>query len=128
MDLLQTVPGIGLLTAIEILMELYDIQRFENGDRLASFICLTPKEHSTGEAVNTKRGHITHAGNSSLRALFVELAWRVIRKDPAMADRFSNVQKRRGKKIAIVALARILAVRIRHILVTNDEYVLGLAQ
>ena len=128
LDLLLTIPGVGLITAIEILMELYDIERFQTGDQIASYIGLTPKEHSTGEAEKSKRGHITHAGNAYLRALFVELAWRAIRKDGALAERYTRIQKKRGAKIAIVALARTLAVRVRHILVSNNEYVLGLAQ
>jgi transposase len=127
-DLLLTIPGVGLITAIEILMELYDIKRFQTGDQVASYIGLTPKEHSTGETVKSRRGHITHAGNAYLRSLFVELAWRAIRKDVALSERFTRIHKKRGKKIAIVALARTLAVRVRHILVSNNEYVLGVVQ
>lgn len=127
-NLLLTIPGVGIITAIEILMELYDIQRFSKGVQVAQYIGLTPKENSTGEPEKAKRGHITHAGNAYLRALFVELAWRAIRKDGALFQRFSRIQKKRGKKIAIVAIARNLSVRVRYCLLNNEQYVCGLVQ
>jgi transposase len=60
--LLCTAPGIGRLTAIEILVELQDVSRFESAEELASFIGLTPSEYSTGERV--RQGRITRCGNN----------------------------------------------------------------
>ncbi len=61
MDLLKTIPGIGPLSAIEILVEIQDITRFKTADALAAFLGLTPSQYSTGEHI--RMGHITHAGN-----------------------------------------------------------------
>jgi transposase len=127
MTILQTIPGVGILTAIEILLELYDMQRFTNGEKMACYIGLTPKEASTGEADKTRRGHITHVGNAYLRSLFVELAWRAVRRDGVLFDKFVRIQKHRGKKIAIVAVARTLAVRTRYILINGEPYGCGVA-
>lgn len=127
MTILLTIPGVGILTAIEILLELYDIQRFASGEKVACYIGLTPKEASTGEADKTRRGHITHVGNGYLRSLFVELAWRAVRRDGILLDKFVRIQKHRGKKIAIVAVARTLAVRTRYVLVNGEPYGCGVA-
>jgi transposase len=127
MTILQTIPGVGILTAIEIVLELHDMQRFASGDKVACYIGLTPKEASTGEADKTRRGHITHVGNAYLRSLFVELAWRAVRQDGVLLDKFARIQKYRGKKIAIVAVARTLAVRTRYVLVNREPYGCGVA-
>ena len=127
LTILLTIPGVGILTAIEILLELYDIQRFATGDKVACYIGLTPKEASTGEADKTRRGHISHVGNTYLRSLFVELAWRAVRQDGVLLDKLGRIQTHRGKKIAIVAVARTLAVRTRYILVNGEPYGCGVA-
>jgi len=54
-------PGIGKLTAIELLVELQDVSRFTSAEELASYIGLTPAEYSTGE--RTRQGRITRCGN-----------------------------------------------------------------
>ena len=55
--LLKSVPGIGTLTAIEILVELQDMKRFKSADKLAAYIGLTPSEFSSGQYV--RQGRIT---------------------------------------------------------------------
>ncbi|MGA2109914.1 MAG: IS110 family transposase, partial [Syntrophorhabdales bacterium] len=78
--LLCTAPGIGRLTAIEILVELQDITRFESAEELAAYIGLTPSEYSTGE--RTRQGRITRCGNKRVRTYLVESTWMLITKDP----------------------------------------------
>ncbi len=127
MTILQTTPGVGIITAIEILLELYDMQRFATGEKVACHIGLTLKEASTREADKTRRGPITHVGNGYLRALVIELAWCAVRHDGVLFDKFSRIPKHRGKKIAIVAVALTLAVRTRYILVNGQPYGCGVA-
>lgn len=55
--LLKRIPGISTLTAMILLTELGDIQRFRNVDKLCSYIGLIPSEHSSGESEN--RGKMT---------------------------------------------------------------------
>lgn len=76
-ELLRTVKGMGVLTAMVILVELEDLDRFESEDLLASFLGLVPGEHSTGE--RTRKGHITRTGNKRVRTALVETSWRLIR-------------------------------------------------
>jgi transposase len=118
--LLQTIPGIGPLSAIEILVELQDITRFSTADELAAYLGLTPSQYSSGEHI--RMGHITHAGNSRLRTTLVESSWLLIRKDPEMARKYERVKHKRGGKRAIVAVARNLSGRIRRVLLDQVPY------
>ena len=77
--LLTTTPGIGPLSAIEILVELQDITRFKTADELAAYLGLTPSQYSSGEHI--RMGHITHAGNSRARTTLVECCWILKGKD-----------------------------------------------
>ncbi len=123
MKLLTTVPGIGPLSAMEFLTEIGDVARFRSNDEFASFLGLTPSEFSSGERV--RQGHITRCGNSRLRRTLIENCWCLIRKDPAMRKKYERIMRVRGGKRAIVAIARTLAGRIRHILLHGEEYILG---
>jgi transposase len=121
--LLTTVPGIGVLSAMEILTELGDVARFRSNEALASYLGLTPSEFSSGESVH--QGHITRCGNARLRSTLVEDCWCLVRIDPAMRKKYERIKRFRGGKRAIVAIARTLAGRIRHILLHREPYVLG---
>jgi transposase len=119
-DLLKTIPGIGPLSAIEILVEIQDITRFKTADALAAYLGLTPSQYSTGEHI--RMGHITHAGNGRVRTTLVESSWTLIGKDPEMRSKYERVKNRRGGKRAIVAVARNLSGRIRRILLDQVPY------
>ena len=118
--LLCTAPGIGRLTAIEILVELQDMSRFESADELASFIGLTPSEYSTGE--RTRQGRITRCGNKRVRTYLVESTWILITKDPAMRLKYFKLKNLRGGKRATIAIARKLLLVIRRMLLDNVPY------
>ena len=122
--LLKTIPGIGALSAIEILVELQDITRFQTADELAAYLGLTPSQYSSGEHV--RMGHITHAGNDRVRTTLVECCWILIGKDTQMRWKYENIKHRRGGKRAIVAIARTLSARIRRILLDQVPYEIGL--
>jgi len=87
------------------------MSQFNNERQLFSYTGLTPCEYSSGE--NIRRGHISRQGNSRLRAILVESAWRAIEKDRVLAEFFERLYPRTGKKRAIVAVARKLIGRIR---------------
>jgi transposase len=76
--LLRTIPGIGLLTAMEILTELGDVIRFPTNEHLASFLGLTSSEYSSAPFV--RHGRITRCGNTRLRSTLVESAWYLVRR------------------------------------------------
>ena len=122
-ELLRTIPGIGVLTAMEILTELGDLSRFGSNEELASFLGLTPSEYSSGESI--RQGRITHCGNTRLRSSLVECSWVLVRRDPAMRRKFDRIKRVRGAKRAIVAVARTLSACIRHVLLTGERYIVG---
>jgi len=123
--LLRSVPGIGVLIAMEILVELQDMERFQRADELASYIGLTPSEFSTGQYI--RQGRITRCGNKRVRTCLVESSWHLITKDPWMRKKYDRLKQWKGGKRAIIAIARTLIIRIRRILLNQEPYVLGAA-
>jgi transposase len=119
----QSVPGIGLITSRTLANELGDLSRFENERTLFAYTGLTPSEHSSGP--NVRRGHISKQGSARIRWLLVEAAWRAVSKDEALKTSFDRIAKTRGKKRAIVAIARKLIGRIRACFKSNTVYAVG---
>jgi transposase len=121
--LLESIPGIGTLSAMEILVEIQDITRFKTADELAAYLGLTPSQYSSGEHI--RMGHITHAGNTRARTTLVESSWTLIGKDPEMKGKYQRIKEKRGGKRAIVAVARNLSGRIRRMLLDHVPYELN---
>jgi transposase len=129
--LLVSAPGIGQLTAIRLVLEWGDVSRFKRKEEFAAFLGLIPSDYSTGD--NEHLGHITKQGNRQVRAWLVECAWVAIRHDPVLLEKYNRVAmdgqgKMKYKKMAIVAVARKLAIRLRSILLSGEEYQLGLIE
>ena len=116
----RSAPGIGPLGARVLSNELGDMSQFRNERQLFCYTGLTPSEHSSGDSV--RKGHITRQGNSRVRWILCEAAWRAIRQDPALSVYFEQLYPRRGKKRAIVAVARKLIGRIRAAFRQNTFY------
>lgn len=121
--LLKSVPGIGALSAMEILVELQDISRFETADELAAYLGVTPSQYSSGECI--RMGHITHTGNNRVRTTLVECSWILIAKDSKMRWKYEKIKHRRGGKRAIIAVTRTLSARIRRLLLDKVPYQIG---
>ena len=107
---LKKIKGIGELTALEIVLEVADMEKFRTGDEFASYTGLCPGERSSGET--RRQGHITRQGPGRLRGALVRCAWVVVMHDAEEKKRFEAMVKRTGRKRAIVAVARRLAVRV----------------
>src|ERR1700720_2706667 len=107
---LQTHPGVGPLTALAFVLIIGRADRFQCGKQIASYLGLVPLEKSSG---NQRRlGHITKQGNSLLRFLLVEAAQVTVRSLPEWRSKYCHLTLRRGRKIAKVAMARKMAVRL----------------
>ena len=107
---LMTHPGVGALTALAFVLIIGDAHRFHCGKQVASYLGLVPLEESSG---NRRRlGHITKQGSSMLRFLLVEAAQVTVRSVPEWRSRYFHLMLRRGRKIAKVAMARRLAIRL----------------
>jgi transposase len=107
---LMTHPGVGALTALAFVLIVGEAERFGCGKQIASYLGLVPEEDSSGE--RRRLGHISKQGNSLLRFLLVEAAQATVRSDVRWRNRFFHLAQRRGRKIAKVAMARRLAVRL----------------
>lgn len=118
---LRSIPGISTLTAMTLLTELVDIDRFKSPDQLASYIGLVPGSHSSGED-DVETG-LSHRRNTFLRFVLIESAWMAARYDPALLKAFEVLAKRMPKQQAIVRIARKLLNRIRYVLLHHTTYV-----
>lgn len=109
MEILTTIPGVGRVVAASFVSVIDDAGRFRDVHQVAAYLGLVPGEKSSGD--RRRLGSITKHGNCYVRALLVESAW-VLSKSPGddpLKQWFRQVAKRRGNRIAIVALARRLA-------------------
>ena len=121
--ILQSVPGIGIIVAMEILLELQDVSRFRRAEQIAAYVGLTPSQYSSADKI--RMGRITGIGKNSLRAILVEASWKLIRKDGVMQEKYERIKARAGGKRAIVAIARSLLLRTRRMLLDNIQYAVG---
>jgi len=107
--LMMSAPGVGAITSTSYTATLDDIARFPNAHAVESYLGLTPGEHSSGQ--RKRRTGITKAGSTRTRYLLLQAAWAWWRSrphEPAVLWA-KQVEHRRGRQVAIVALARKLA-------------------
>jgi transposase len=111
---LTTCPSIGAITAAAFVAALDDVGRFggrRGAAQVTSYLGLVPREYSSGE--QQQRGRVMRSAHPYVQSLLVQAAFRVCRSsDPRVAALRSwaqAIERRRGKKIAVVALARRLA-------------------
>jgi len=107
--LLMTMPGVGPVTAVRMMAALDDVSRFDNASKVASYLGLVPGEDSSSG--RQRRTGITKAGPPSVRRTLIQAAWCVRRVRPfdPMVIWAAEIERRRGKHIAVVALARKMA-------------------
>ena len=110
---LTTLPGVGECTALVMLAEIGDISRFPSARKLASWAGLTPTVR--GSDLNVRHGHISKQGSVRLRRALNQAA-QTARRSPDFAASYAAIARRRGKKIATIAIARKLLTRAYHLL------------
>ena len=110
---LSAQSGVGWQSAIRLILELGDIERFPTTAALPHYLGLTPSQYSSGELDH--RGHTLKCGPGFLRALLLQCAWSAVRQgnDSELQERFATLAPRIGRKRAIVAVARKLAIKLR---------------
>ena len=106
---LQTVPGVGVIVALRFRAFIDTVARFGSAAQVSAALGLVPREDSSAE--RRHRGHITKAGPSDLRSLLVQAAWACWRskRNGPLGAWVDTVARRRGRRIAVVALARRLS-------------------
>lgn len=122
--LVKTIPGMGEISSRTIVAAIGEIKRFKKAKALTSYCGLVPSVRSSGERV--EYGHITREGRSEVRRVGVQSAQAVLHsksKDSAPLRRWCDkVASRRGKKTAIVALARKLVMLVFYVLRDQKPY------
>jgi len=121
---LQTIPGIGMLTATALVSAIGDAQAFKNGRQLAAWLGLTPRQHSSGG--KDRLMGITKRGNCYLRKLLVHGARSVIyrcrNKDDSRSKWLAGIEDRRGTMKATVAQANKTARIVWAVLAKDEIY------
>jgi len=110
---LRTLPGVGEFTALVMVAEIGDITRFPSARKLASWAGPTPTVR--GSDLKVRHGHISKQGSAWLRWVMNQAA-QTAKRSPDFAVTYSSITKRRGKKIATIAIARKLLTRAWHLL------------
>jgi transposase len=106
---LTTVPGVGMVIAAAFVSVVDDAHRFRDAHQVQAYIGLVPSEDSSGD--RRRIGSITKRGNPYLRSLLVQAAWVTMglrTSDDPLRSWAKQVAARRGRRIAVVALARRL--------------------
>ena len=121
---LQTIPKVGRIASLSFLAAVDDVQRFSSSRKLVRYSGLCPTVRSSGD--RTEYGSISREGRSELRAVWVQIAHLVTMdrsRDTARLRRwFSKVAKCRGRKTAVVALARKLLTIAYRLLYDETDY------
>jgi transposase len=119
---LMTTPGVGPVTALRFVATVDRIDRFADAHALQSYLGVVPGEYSSGDRI--RRLGITKAGPTATRVVLIQAAWSVrrYRKDHALARWAAQIEHRRGKHIAAVALARKIAGILYAIWRDNSVY------
>jgi len=123
-ELLQTIPGVGALTALQIYAEIGEVERFDRAAELVSYAGLDPSVRESADS--RTEGSISKRGNKYLRTAVVQGAWRAVHQgtDPYLSRFYHRLrdQKNKPEKVARVATGRKLLVSIFHMLTREEEY------
>src|SRR5947207_71323 len=119
---LTTLPGVGQFTALVMLAEIGDITRFPSARKLASWAGLTPTVR--GSDLHVRHGHISKQGSAWLRWVLNQAA-QTARRSPEFSATYAAIAKRRGKKIATIAISRKLLTRSWHLLAADQAPATG---
>lgn len=119
--LLRTVPGVGLFMSLAFAARIGSIERFATPRSLPNYFGLTPSCRNSGEA-DQRLGSITKEGSVLVRFLLGQLVMHVLRKDAGLREWYQRIKKRRGSKIARVAVMRRLTVIFWHLLKHQEPY------
>lgn len=107
-QILRSIPGVGIRTAEAVAAFIDDPHRFPNSKRLGSYFGLVPMQDQSGS--KNRLGHITREGSATVRHLLTEAVWQATRRSPTIQAYFTRIMRDDPgrRKIAIVATAHYL--------------------
>ena len=121
-QLLCTIPGVDRSSAITMISEIgTDMTQFSNSKRLCCWAGLTPGNNES--AGKKKSVRITRAG-VYLKPALVQVAHAAVKSNqsPYYKAKYERIMKRRGKKRAIIAVARMILTAVYHMLSTGEAW------
>lgn len=124
--LLATMPGSAAYTSLGLAARVGGVGRFPRPRSLANYWGLTPSCSSSGEM--KRLGSISKEGSAMARYLLNQMVLHVLRRDGVMREWYKRIKRRRGSKIARVAVMRRLATIIWHMLKRRVPYQLSSLQ
>ena len=123
-ELLATVPGVSHYSALAIASRIGPVSRFPRPRSLANYFGLTPGCRNSGNTTD-RLGSITKEGSSLVRFILGQVVLHVLKKDASMRNWYRRIKRRRGSKIARVAVMRRLTTIFWHMLSNNEPYYPG---
>jgi transposase len=117
---LESIPGVGALTARTLLAEIETIGRFPSPERLISYAGLAPRVRQS--SAQDRRGALTKRGSVWLRTALIEATQVAVRRPNQFQRVFYRVAFRRGRNVGIVAAARRLTTVVWHVWSKNTCY------
>jgi len=121
--LISSIPGMGYFSSLSIACRIGEITDFSRACSLANFFGLTPGSRNSGDTKISL--HITKAGSSHVRFVLGQVVVHVLRKDAWMRKWYQKIKRRRGSKVARVAVMRRLATIIWSMLTHRIPYMTG---
>ena len=119
-QLLATMPGVSIFIAVAIACRITPIERFPRGRSLANFLGLTPGCRNTGDT--ERPGSITKAGSPIVRFLLGQVVLHLLRRDGVVRAWYQRIKRRRGSRIARVAVMRRTATIIWRMLRNREPW------
>ena len=123
---LMTVPGVGAITALTFRAAIDDPTRFKSSRNVAAHFGLTPRRFQSGETDNT--GHISYAGDTDVRSALYTAAHALVTRSNRWCTLKAwgvRLTKTRGRRRAVIAVARKLAVILHRMWIDGTEFQWG---
>jgi transposase len=118
--LLATMPGVSMFIAVAIVSRINPMERFLRGRSLANFLGLTPGCRSSGDTECV--GSITKIGSRMVRYLLAQVIQHLLRRDGGVRAWYQRIKRRRGSKIARVAVMRRTATIMWRMLSSGEAW------
>ena len=118
---LVTIPGVSLITAATLVAVIGDVSRFASARKLVGYLGLDPRVRQSGSSP-ARMGHISKEGAAAARRVLCEAAHATMRSPGPLHAFGQRVAARRGRQVAIVAVARKLASLAWRLLTSGEDY------
>jgi transposase len=123
---LKTIPGVGDITALSFVTEIYDPERFKTSKAVGAYFGMTPTQYQSGET--KKQGRISRCGSRDMRFLLTEAAIVLLTRSKKWSKLKAwglKIMKKKGVKKATMAVGRKLAVIMHRMMITQSDFIYG---